>query len=171
MANGNKPCSLHFLTLLSVLTMLSAVANGVSYGFGLVGNGRALANDAANIKEIWFIFFLNLYGLCFAFTVMLVETRYKGFYDHFPGFKNWAIRGLFLTFIGVLSLGLGASSSPFTDPDARDIFEQVREILAFSIFGIGLLYVVGEVLCIRSRLQHTKEQYVHDSGLFLSSRV
>lgn len=111
-----------------------------------------------------------MYGLVFSALVVAIELRLKSAFVHFPAFKNWAFRGLLLIFVGVLSLGLPVGGEPF-EGDAADTFVDIKEILAYVVAIIGAIYVVGEILCVRKRMQNKKEKYVDDGTLFASSLV
>mmetsp|Transcript_13719 Transcript_13719/g.26568 ORF Transcript_13719/g.26568 Transcript_13719/m.26568 type:complete len:174 (-) Transcript_13719:255-776(-) len=164
-----RPCSLIFLTVFSYLTLFAALLNGVSYVIGLIGSAKMFKSDAG---DAWYLFFLNLYGLLFAIGLVFIEVRYKIFYDHFPGFKNWVIRGFYIIFVGILSLGLATGSNPFEEGSTGyDAWESVRKAFAYILVGIGLLYILGEIFCVRKHMQKVKSNYVEDGSVIQSSLV
>jgi hypothetical protein len=46
------------------------------------------------------------YGTAFTVAVVLIELHYRPFYSSLPWFRNWAVRGFFLIFVGLLALNL-----------------------------------------------------------------
>ncbi|GBG30625.1 Receptor-type tyrosine-protein phosphatase [Hondaea fermentalgiana] len=167
--DGGKPKSLYVLTAFSYITILAAILNGVGYGLGLAGAARMFSSDAG---EAWFLFLLNLYGLLFAISLFFIEIRFKDFYVHFPGFKFWVVRGLYIVFIGILSLAVSSNTNPFdAGTTGYDFWETMRKAFAYALVVIGLLYVLGEILCVRKHMQKVKSKYVEDGKLIESSLV
>jgi len=164
------PLSLRILCVFSYICLAVAVVNGVAYGIGMVGTARAMKANNQNIDNLWYIFFLNVYGICFAATLAMIELRYKFFFDHFPGFRNWAVRGLFYLFVGILALAVGTGSTVFDDPDVEESWNQTRDIFSYMLCAIGALYVVGEILCLRVNLQQKKNKY-RDDGNMIAHRL
>mmetsp|Transcript_6417 Transcript_6417/g.14158 ORF Transcript_6417/g.14158 Transcript_6417/m.14158 type:complete len:172 (+) Transcript_6417:111-626(+) len=169
-----KPLSLHLLNLFSVLAFLCAVANGTSYVFGFVSNIKGLSNASVTHKStqlLWVAMCLNLYGVLFSVIAFLVELRVATFFAHAPVFKIWAFRGFYYIFLGVLNLGLVSGEGPFNSTEANNTWHDVSEVFSYCMCGVGALYIVGDILCLRPMMQQKKRQHVQDGTVFSSSLV
>mmetsp|Transcript_74009 Transcript_74009/g.163449 ORF Transcript_74009/g.163449 Transcript_74009/m.163449 type:complete len:174 (+) Transcript_74009:60-581(+) len=173
MVNNQKPVSLWALKFLSYLSLIIAIMNSVQYILGSSASLKNMINNSDTIDVFWYLFLVNVYGAGFSIVVALIELRNKPLFKQFKGFKNWAIRGLFVIFVALLNLTLNTTASVglFNDNDKNEKLQKSREILAYILFGIGVFYLLGEILCCRRRMQGIKSKYVSDSTLAASSLV
>lgn len=162
---SKKACPLYLLDVFAFVSIIGAVLNGANYTLGLI--------DAfgKNFLDSWKLITVYAYGLVFSLLIILVEMRYKHIMKFFPGFKNWALRGLFMIFVGILPLSLpNLSFDYFEDNKINEVSEIVRDSLSYALIGIGVIYFIGEITCVRRKMQSLKGKNIED-GRFFSSTV
>jgi len=90
---------------------------------------------------------LRVYGVMFSLFVALVETEWQRFMAHVKLFESWVIRGIFQTFLAVLTLSVALADG---EDDYHKSLQLYRKISGLCLVGCAGIYVCGGILCFGS---------------------
>ncbi len=156
-AEASGSCVLHSLTALSVVTCAALlmvmglhVAELVKFHFNGV-RGRQL--------ELYIkVFALHIFGILFCFLGIAVEAKVRWFAasESLSIFQNFMWRGLFYVYIGI------SAQSVITAYENSQTFATCMDIATWMTVGFGVVYALGELLCVRTmaikRMQKGKKE-------------
>lgn len=115
----------------------------------------------------WYFLLFSLYGMVFSATILLVEFRLPKLFDELPALKNWAVRGFFYTFVGLMaivgSLSVGISVTATIDIDPQTLSLLIRAV-GWTLMALGVLLIVGEITCCRSNVAQKRMEDAVGNG-------
>lgn len=158
MADENKGAVYYALRFFQLITFLCGALIFVVFLITFINVVTGFNPEA---EFSWYFLLYSLYGMIFAVVIMLVEFRLQRLFEELPALKNWAVRGFFYIFIGLLAI-VGTLSVGISVGSTIDIDPQTLALLikgtGWTLMGLGACLIVGEVTCCRSNVAHPKMQ-------------
>lgn len=136
-----------FLQFVRFCTFLLSFLFLISFSYLFVEAFIRFVDAEVPFEDYYFLQFVSAFGIAFCVMMLLAEARVPQFYEKFPSFGYWVVRGLFFFFVAVLLLLVESIVNQ------RDGFETFIEITAYIMMAFASLYVLLGIFCVKEKAE------------------
>lgn len=124
--------------------------------------------------DFWTTMAVRCYNSAFSMLIVGVEFEYGWLIAHMPFVESWVVRGLCISFVGLMNM-------LFIDRDRPGDFGVWRQFVGYYLIGVGCVYTSLGLLCFNQLRQAAvtkikrhkimKEEVTHLTGTSPHSRA
>lgn len=114
----------------------------------------------SSLKGLYGQILLRFYLMAFCSMFIFAELRLKIFLCLAPSFNNWFYRGFLYSFVGLIGVEMSKATLVEGNPGlSANTKSLLLSIASYSMFSIGVLYMLMGVLCLQCLSERVKRAY------------
>lgn len=108
---------------------------------------------------------LRFYIAAFCILLILTELRMESLVQYMPTYDNWVYRGFLYSFIGLIGVVM-AMANEMEEPGILESRQMIIHLTmlgaSYSMFGLGIVYMLMGACCLRGVLERMNADYDAD---------